>query len=40
MTHDVYSTRFEKLLQLLTEHCFDGMAEAIEILKNEGRQPQ
>ena len=35
MTHDVYSTRFEELLQLLTEHGFDGMAEAIEILMNE-----
>ena len=35
MTHDVYSTRFEELLQLLTEHGFEGMAEAIEILMNE-----
>lgn len=35
MTHDSQSTRFEELLQLLSEHGFDGMAEAIEILMNE-----
>ena len=35
MTHDDQSTRFEELLQLLSEHGFDGMAEAIEILLNE-----
>jgi putative transposase len=35
MTHDRQSTRFEELLQLLGEHGFDGMAEAIEILMNE-----
>jgi transposase-like protein len=35
MTHEDQSTRFEELLQLLSEHGFDGMAEAIEILMNE-----
>jgi transposase-like protein len=35
MTHDDQSTRFEELLQLMCEHGFDGMAEAIEILINE-----
>jgi putative transposase len=35
MAHDDQSTRFEELLQLLSEHGFDGMAEAIEILLNE-----
>jgi hypothetical protein len=35
MTHESQSTRFEELLQLLSEHGFDGMAEAIEILLNE-----
>jgi len=35
MTHEDQSTRFEDLLQLLSEHGFDGMAEAIEILMNE-----
>ena len=35
MTHESQSTRFEELLQLLSEHGFDGMAEAIEILMNE-----
>ena len=35
MTHDDYSTRFEDVIQVLCEHGFDGMAEAIEILMNE-----
>ncbi len=35
MTHEDQSTRFEELLQLLSEQGFDGMAEAIEILMNE-----
>ncbi len=35
MTHDDQSTPFEELLQLLSSHGFDGMAEAIEILMNE-----
>ena len=35
MPHDDQSTRFSELLQLLGEHGFDGMAEAIEILLNE-----
>lgn len=35
MTHEDQSTRFTDLLQLLSEHGFDGMAEAIEILMNE-----
>jgi transposase-like protein len=35
MTHEDQSTRFDELLQLLSEHGFDGMAEAIEILMNE-----
>ena len=35
MTHEDQSTRFEELLQLLSDHGFDGMAEAIEILLNE-----
>ena len=40
MTHDQQSTRFEELLQLLGEHGFDGMAEAIEILMNEAMKLQ
>ena len=28
MTHEDQSTRFEELLQLLSDHGFDGMAEA------------
>jgi hypothetical protein len=35
MSHDDQSTRFEEVLQLLSEHGFDGMAVAIEILLNE-----
>ena len=35
MAHDDQSTRFEELLQLLSEHGFEGMAQAIEILMNE-----
>jgi transposase-like protein len=35
MTHDEHSTRFEEVIQVLCEHGFDGMAEAIEILMNE-----
>jgi putative transposase len=35
MTHDEYSNCFEEVLQVLCEHGFDGMAEAIEILMNE-----
>lgn len=35
MTHENQSTRFEELLQLLSDHGFDGMGEAIEILMNE-----
>ena len=35
MTHDVQSTAFTEVLQLLCDHGFDGMAEAIEILVNE-----
>jgi transposase-like protein len=35
MTHEDQSTRFEELLQLLSEHGFDGMSDAIEILMNE-----
>ncbi len=35
MTHESQSTRFEELLQLLSDHGFDGMGEAIEILMNE-----
>jgi putative transposase len=40
MAHDDQSTRFEELLQLLSEHGFDGMAEAIEILLNEAMKLQ
>ena len=40
MAHDDQSTRFEELLQLLSEHGFDGMAEAIEILMNEAMKFQ
>src|SRR3972149_4693829 len=40
MAHDDQSTRFEELLQLLSEHGFDGMAEAIEILMNEAMKLQ
>ena len=35
MAHDDQSTRFDELLQLLSEHGFDGMLEAIQILMNE-----
>ena len=35
MTHDDQSTRFEELVQLLSDHGFDGMSEAIQILMNE-----
>lgn len=35
MTRDDQSTCFGELLQLLSEHGFDGMSEAIEILMNE-----
>ena len=35
MTHVDQSNRFGELLQLLSEHGFDGMAEAVEILMNE-----
>ena len=35
MTHEDQSTRFEELLQLLSEHGFEGMAEAVQILMNE-----
>lgn len=35
MTHEDQSTVFTELLQLLTDHGFDGMSEAIEILLNE-----
>ena len=35
MAHGDQSTCFSELLQLLSEHGFDGMAEAIEILMNE-----
>ena len=40
MAHDDHSTGFEELLQLLSEHGFDGMAEAIEILMNEAMKLQ
>jgi len=40
MAHDDQSTRFEELLQLLSEYGFDGMAEAIEILMNEAMKLQ
>jgi putative transposase len=40
MAHDDQSTRFDELLQLLSEHGFDGMAEAIEILMNEAMKLQ
>lgn len=35
MTHEDQSTRLSELFQLLSEHGFEGMAEAIEILMNE-----
>ncbi len=40
MAHDDHSTCFEELFQLLSEHGFDGMAEAIEILMNEAMKLQ
>jgi hypothetical protein len=40
MAHDDQSTQFEELLRLLSEHGFDGMAEAIEILMNEAMKLQ
>ena len=35
MTHEDQSTRLSELFQLLSEHGFEGMAEAIEVLMNE-----
>lgn len=35
MTHEDQSTCFEEVFQLLSDHGFGGMAEAIEILMNE-----
>lgn len=35
MTHDNQSTVLDSLIQLLAEHGFEGMAEAITILMNE-----
>ncbi len=35
VTHDDQSTRLTELSQLLSDHGFEGMAEAIEILMNE-----
>jgi len=35
MTHEDQSTVFTELLQLLSDHGFEGMSEAIEILLNE-----
>lgn len=35
MAHEIQSTLLEELVQLLSQHGFDGMAEAIEILMNE-----
>ena len=35
MAHDDQSTAFAEVLQLLSDHGFDGMAGAIEILVNE-----
>jgi len=35
MTHEDQSTHFEEIFQLLSEHGFEGMAEAIEVLMNE-----
>ena len=38
MTHHDQSTAFNELVQLLAEHGFDGMAEAITILMNEAME--
>lgn len=38
MTHQDQSTAFDEVIQLLAEHGFDGMAEAITILMNEAMQ--
>ncbi len=35
MAHEDHSTRFDEVLQLLSEHGFDGMAAAVQILMNE-----
>ena len=40
MTHQNQSTAFDGVVQLLAEHGFDGMAEAIVILMNEAMKLQ
>jgi putative transposase len=35
MTHTGHSNNVQEILQLLVEHGFDGMANAMEILFNE-----
>ncbi len=35
MTHPAHSVNVREILQLLVEHGFDGMANAMEILFNE-----
>ena len=38
MTHQDQSTAFDEVIQLLADHGFEGMAEAITILMNEAMQ--
>jgi len=40
MTHQEQSTAFDDVIQLLAEHGFDGMAEAITVLMNEAMKLQ
>lgn len=40
MTRQTHSTEFNSIVQLLAEHGFDGMAQAIELLMNEAMKLQ
>jgi hypothetical protein len=40
MTRQMQSTELDSIVQLLAEHGFDGMAQAIEVLMNEAMKLQ
>ena len=40
MTRQLQSTELDSIVQLLAEHGFDGMAQAIELLLNEAMKLQ
>ena len=40
MTHQEQSNALDSIVELLTEHGFEGMAQAIEILFNEAMKLQ